>query len=142
MKSYSAPEAGQPLEEVESPTPQPNGSEVIIKTIACGVCHSDVHIHSGAFDLGGGNQLPLPLPNPFTLGHEVFGEVKNSFGCSTHPHNTYIIVRTLGPRSEKHAEVRLYPGSRIAELAARGTELGAWCLGLEPCACYLEQLGA
>ena len=75
MKSYSAPEAGQPLEEVESPTPQPNGSEVIIKTIACGVCHSEVHIHSGAFDLGGGNQLPLPLPNPFTLGHEVFGEV-------------------------------------------------------------------
>ena len=60
----------------------------------------------------------------------------------THPHKTYIIVRTLGPRSQKHAEVRLYPGSRIAELAARGTELGAWCLGLEPCACYLEQLGA
>ena len=75
MKSYQAPEAGKPLEEVESPTPEPTGSQVIIKTIACGVCHSDVHIHSGAFDLGGGNELPVPVPNPFTLGHEVFGEV-------------------------------------------------------------------
>ena len=75
MKSYQAPEAGKPLIEVESPTPEPTGSQVIIKTIACGVCHSDVHIHSGAFDLGGGNELPVPVPNPFTLGHEVFGEV-------------------------------------------------------------------
>ena len=75
MKSYQATEAGKPLVEVESPTPEPTGSQVIIKTIACGVCHSDVHIHSGAFDLGGGNELPVPVPNPFTLGHEVFGEV-------------------------------------------------------------------
>ena len=75
MKSYQAPEAGKPLEEVESPTPEPTGSQVIIKTIACGVCHSHVHIHSAAFDLGGGNELPVPVPNPFTLGHEVFGEV-------------------------------------------------------------------
>jgi len=48
------------------------GAEVLVKTIACGVCHSDVHIHSGAFDLGGGNELPVPVPNPFTLGHENF----------------------------------------------------------------------
>ena len=75
MKSYQVPEPGKPLIEVESPTPEPTGSQAIVKTIACGVCHSDVHIHSGAFDLGGGNELPVPVPNPFTLGHEVFGEV-------------------------------------------------------------------
>ena len=75
MKSYQVPEPGKPLQEVNSPTPEPTGTEVIIKTIACGVCHSDVHIHSGAFDLGGGNKLNVPVPNPFTLGHEVFGEV-------------------------------------------------------------------
>ena len=75
MKSYQAPEPGMPLQEVQLPTPKPTGKEVIIKTIACGVCHSDVHIHSGAFDLGGGNKLNVPVPNPFTLGHEVFGEV-------------------------------------------------------------------
>ena len=75
MKSYQVPEPGKPLQEVNSPTPDPIGTEVIIKTIACGVCHSDVHIHSGAFDLGSGNKLDVPVPNPFTLGHEVFGEV-------------------------------------------------------------------
>ncbi len=75
MKSYQVPEPGKPLQEVEAPTPEATGSEVVIKTIACGVCHSDVHIHSGAFDLGGGNELPVPVPNPFTLGHEIFGEV-------------------------------------------------------------------
>ena len=41
----------------------------------CGVCHSDVHIHDGYFDLGGGAKLPLGLPLPHTLGHEVAGEV-------------------------------------------------------------------
>jgi len=75
MKSYHAPEPGKPLEFIELQTPKPTGKEVLVKTIACGVCHSDVHIHSGAFDLGGGNELPVPLPTPFTLGHEIFGEV-------------------------------------------------------------------
>ncbi len=75
MKSYQVPEPGKPLQEVEVPAPEVTGSQVIIKTIACGVCHSDVHIHSGVFDLGGGNELPVPVPNPFTLGHEIFGEV-------------------------------------------------------------------
>jgi len=75
MKSYHAPEPGKPLEFIELQTPEPTGKEVLVKTIACGVCHSDVHIHSGAFDLGGGNALPVPLPTPFTLGHEIFGEV-------------------------------------------------------------------
>ena len=75
MKSYQASEPGKPLELREMETPEPNGKEVLVKTIACGVCHSDVHIHSGAFDLGGGNSLPVPVPSPFTLGHEIFGEV-------------------------------------------------------------------
>ena len=75
MKSYQVPSPGKSLELVEHQTPEPQGAEVLVKTIACGVCHSDVHIHSGAFDLGGGNELPVPVPNPFTLGHEIFGEV-------------------------------------------------------------------
>ena len=75
MKSYQVPSPGKSLELVEHPTPVPQGAEVLVKTIACGVCHSDVHIHSGAFDLGGGNELPVPVPNPFILGHEIFGEV-------------------------------------------------------------------
>jgi len=44
----------------------------------CGVCHSDVHIRDGYFDLGGGRRLPMSergMSLPATLGHEPFGTV-------------------------------------------------------------------
>ena len=77
MKAYQVVENGKPLEQREIETPEPQGNEVLLKTVACGVCHSDVHIHDGYFDLGGGVQLPSPLPGgePLTMGHEIFGEV-------------------------------------------------------------------
>ena len=75
MKAYQVVEPGKPLELNEFDAPKPQGEEILVKTIACGVCHSDVHIHEGAFDLGGGRKLPLPLQMPYTLGHEIFGEV-------------------------------------------------------------------
>ena len=75
MKAYQVVENGKPLEEKELETPVPTGKEVLLKTVACGVCHSDVHIHDGYFDLGGGMQLPTPLLEPLTMGHEIFGEV-------------------------------------------------------------------
>ena len=75
MKAYQVTENGKPLEEKNIETPSPKGNEVLIKTVACGVCHSDVHIHDGYFDLGGGAKLPTPLLEPLTMGHEVFGEI-------------------------------------------------------------------
>ena len=60
----------------------------------------------------------------------------------THPENTFIIVRTLGPRSEKPFSDCLYPGSRITELVACGLSLEATRLGLEPCSEFLGSLGA
>ena len=77
MKAYQVIENGKPLEERTLETPEQKGREVVLKTVACGVCHSDVHIHDGYFDLGGGVQLPSPLPGgePLTMGHEIFGEV-------------------------------------------------------------------
>jgi alcohol dehydrogenase/propanol-preferring alcohol dehydrogenase len=75
MKAYQVVENGKPLKEMELETPVPKGKEVLIKTISCGVCHSDVHILDGYFDLGGGAQLPTPVNDPLTMGHEIFGEV-------------------------------------------------------------------
>ncbi len=75
MKAYQVVENGKPLEEVELETPTPTGQEILLKTISCGVCHSDIHIHDGYFDLGGGTKLPTPLSEPLTMGHEIFGEV-------------------------------------------------------------------
>src|SRR3974390_2516829 len=69
---------GEPLQEKEQPTPQPTGSEVLLKTLAAGVCHSDLHLADGWFALGGGKALSLAdrgMNLPVTLGHENVGEV-------------------------------------------------------------------
>jgi D-arabinose 1-dehydrogenase-like Zn-dependent alcohol dehydrogenase len=76
MLSQAIVEFGKPLQAIESPTPEPTGSEVLLKVEFAGVCHSDVHIHDGYFDLGGGNKLPMGrMKLPHTLGHEIEGEV-------------------------------------------------------------------
>jgi D-arabinose 1-dehydrogenase-like Zn-dependent alcohol dehydrogenase len=75
MKAFQVVENGKPLVEVELETPTPTGQEILLNTISCGVCHSDIHIHDGYFDLGGGAKLPTPLMEPLTMGHEIFGEV-------------------------------------------------------------------
>ena len=54
-----------------------------------------------------------------------------------HPHNTFILAEALGPRL-----VKLFPGSRIRELAACGFKLGACSSGLGACSLYLDELGA
>ncbi len=77
MKSEAIVEYGAPLQTVESELPTPEGSQVLLKVTHCGVCHSDVHLHDGHFDLGGGNKLDVSKGRklPFTLGHEIEGEV-------------------------------------------------------------------
>jgi hypothetical protein len=55
----------------------------------------------------------------------------------THPKNSFILVKHLGPRS-----VKLYPGSAVRELDACGLKLEALCLGLEACRLKFESLGA
>ncbi|MCB1971159.1 MAG: alcohol dehydrogenase catalytic domain-containing protein [Geminicoccaceae bacterium] len=78
MKSYQIVGWGEPLEARDYPTPEPKGREVLVKVTACGVCHSDLHIHQGYFDLGDGRRLNIAdrgMQLPFTLGHEVAGEV-------------------------------------------------------------------
>ena len=77
MKSEAIVEYGAPLQSVESELPTPEGSQVLLKVTHCGVCHSDVHLHDGHFDMGGGNKLDVRGGRklPFTLGHEIEGEV-------------------------------------------------------------------
>jgi D-arabinose 1-dehydrogenase-like Zn-dependent alcohol dehydrogenase len=78
MKSYDVCECGAPLKLMERPTPKPAGTEVLLKVIAAGVCHSDLHIWEGHYDLGGGKTLQLSdrgVKLPLTMGHENVGEV-------------------------------------------------------------------
>ena len=85
MLSWQIIEHGKPLQKVLSETPKPQGSEVLVRITRAGVCHSDVHIWEGYFDLGGGKRFDVKergcVP-PFTLGHEPFG-----------------VIEALGPRA-------------------------------------------
>jgi D-arabinose 1-dehydrogenase-like Zn-dependent alcohol dehydrogenase len=77
MKSYKVIEFGQPLQRVEEPDPVPQGTQVLVRITAAGVCHSDVHLWEGYFDMGGGNKYSTAktINPPRVLGHEIVGEV-------------------------------------------------------------------
>lgn len=78
MRSYKLQAYGAPLACVEQPTPRPTGGQVLIRVSACGVCHSDVHLWQGFFDLGDGKKSDLFKIHtlPHTLGHEVVGVIE------------------------------------------------------------------
>ncbi|WP_322092630.1 alcohol dehydrogenase [Paraburkholderia bannensis] len=78
MRCYCVTHHGQPLELVQRDTPQPHGTEVLVRVQAAGLCHSDLHIWEGYYDLGGGKKLSLAdrgIKLPLTLSHEICGEV-------------------------------------------------------------------
>jgi D-arabinose 1-dehydrogenase-like Zn-dependent alcohol dehydrogenase len=66
-----------PLVPVDKPLPSPAGTEVVLKVLAAGVCHSDVHIWEGSYDLGNGQTMSMEgrVKFPLTMGHESTGEV-------------------------------------------------------------------
>jgi alcohol dehydrogenase, propanol-preferring len=57
---------GRPLEERETPRPEPGPGQVLLRVRACGVCRTDLHVACG--------ELPDPKL-PLVLGHEIVGEV-------------------------------------------------------------------
>ncbi|CAO2200255.1 unnamed protein product [Urochloa humidicola] len=58
-------EPGRPLTLEEFRMPRPKAGELLIKTKACGVCHSDLHVMKGE----------IPFTSPCVVGHEITGEV-------------------------------------------------------------------
>jgi D-arabinose 1-dehydrogenase-like Zn-dependent alcohol dehydrogenase len=86
MLSWDIVEHGKPLQKVMRETPAPKGGEVLMRITRSGVCHSDLHIWEGYFELGGGKRFYVKdrgcVP-PFTPGHEPFG-----------------VVEALGPRAK------------------------------------------
>ena len=77
MRKQAFKDYGAPLCEMISDLPAPQGTQVLVKVGHCGVCHSDLHLQEGFFDLGGGRKLELAGGRelPFTLGHEIEGEI-------------------------------------------------------------------
>ena len=76
--SYDVVEFGKPLKAQQRPMPTPKGSEVLLRVRRAGVCHSDLHISDGYFDLGEEGIFHMAdrgLELPKALGHEIAGEV-------------------------------------------------------------------
>jgi propanol-preferring alcohol dehydrogenase len=78
MRSFQVCRCGEPMQFAERVDPKPTGSEVLLKVLAAGVCHSDLHIWEGFYNMGGGKVMRLQergVKLPLTMGHENVGEV-------------------------------------------------------------------
>jgi len=100
MISYDIQEFGAPLVRAERPTPAPQDSEVLVRVLAAGVCHSDLHIWHGSYDLGNNRKLDMTAASrlPITLGHEIAGEVVALGPQATHARigQKYVVFPWLG----------------------------------------------
>jgi propanol-preferring alcohol dehydrogenase len=66
MKAVRFVGVGRSAEIADVPKPEPRSGEVLMKTGAAGVCHSDLHIM----------QEDLGFSGEFTLGHENAGWIE------------------------------------------------------------------
>ena len=67
MQAAQVEHFGQPLVLKELDVPAPGAGQILVKTEACGVCHTDLH--------AAGGDWPLKPALPFTPGHEGIGIV-------------------------------------------------------------------
>lgn len=87
MRALQYLDFGAPPRVVKIPTPSPGPGQVLLRVVAAGVCHSDLHIMSApASEYRYG---PLPL----TLGHEAAGVVAaTGEGADHFPVGTSVLV--------------------------------------------------
>ena len=67
MQAATVQAYGTPLVVGEWPMPEPGPGEILVRTEACGVCHTDLHATRGDW--------PLKPKLPFIPGHEGIGRV-------------------------------------------------------------------
>lgn len=106
-------EFGQPLSGQDRPDLVPTGGEILIGVTAAGVCHSDLHIRDGGYDMGRGQFLSFKdrgMALPHVPGHEPVGRV--------------LAVGPAAPELDRDATYVIYPwqGCRSCDECARGQE--------------------
>ena len=80
MKSARITSPNEPLVVSESATPRPSGDQVLVKVKSVGVCHSDLHLWEGGYDLGDGQFMKVTdrgVKYPVIPGHEIVGTVED-----------------------------------------------------------------
>jgi succinate semialdehyde reductase (NADPH) len=73
MRAAVVRERSGPFRVEQLRDPEPGPGEVLVNVAACGVCHTDLHIHDGS----------VPFPLPCVLGHEISGTVL-ALGAGVH----------------------------------------------------------
>ncbi|QEW20077.1 Sorbitol dehydrogenase [Marinibacterium anthonyi] len=105
MKAAIFDAVGSPLRIADQPDPTPAPDEVVLKTAACGICGSDLHITE--------DPAPFGVGSGYVLGHEIAGEVV-----------------AIGA-----AVTGLKPGDRVAVVPMRGCGACPSCLAGDPARC-------
>lgn len=78
MEIYAFTQEDPGVTTLEVPTPEPHGSEVLLAVRHSGVCHTDMHLLQGGYDLGSRGFLRMSergVAYPLVAGHEIVGEV-------------------------------------------------------------------
>ncbi|MDT8427562.1 MAG: alcohol dehydrogenase [Pseudomonadales bacterium] len=125
MISWQTTTPGGDLQKVTGDTPVPQGSEILVKMLACGVCHSDIHLHDGSFNLGNDKQLDVGRPG-LVLGHEIFGEVLavGPHVVSAKPGDRRVVYPWIGcggcPSCQRGEEHLCTPGRGLGTVAQGG----------------------
>lgn len=57
MKAARIVKLNEPLQIQDIQTPNPKGSQILIKILSVGVCHSDVHVWEGYYEGIEGQQI-------------------------------------------------------------------------------------
>jgi len=73
MKAAILYTTNEPLKLTHVPEPQPRGSEVVVRVLSSGLCHTDLHLWEGRYG-------PLKIEErgvklPLIIGHEVAGTI-------------------------------------------------------------------
>ena len=78
MKAWAVVTNGRPLELIDRPAREPQGTEVVLDVTHAGVCHSDLHFWKGYYDMGGSKKMNLTergVVLPRAPGHEIVARV-------------------------------------------------------------------
>ena len=92
------------------------------------VCNTSGHFCTVELKVTKGNKIRF---SP----HQIAFHIK-------HPHNTFIMVKALGPLPPKTSPISMYHGSKIEELVTSGLKLEACYSGWDACRLAIERVGS
>ena len=119
MHSVQITELGKPLESRTVTEPQPGTGEVLVRIMASGICHSDVHYRDGVAPVA-----PLPM----TPGHEIAGIIVES-GPDAPSHSAPPRTSHRAPRTGERVCVHYLVTCGSCEMCLTGRE--QWCASAE-----------